>query len=91
MGYADSESSPRTFFLREGQDVDVGILKLFLTREHVDLSDVVQSSPFKEEEKPIGARSQDEVDLKARFKAKMPVRLLWDTSLIPVVQRRPKK
>ena len=88
MGYADSESSPRTFFLREGQDVDVGILKLFLTREHVDLSDVVQSSPFKEE-KTIGARSQDEVDLKARFKAKLPVRL-WDTSLIPVVQRRPR-
>ena len=91
MGYADSGSAPRTFFLREGQDVDVGILKLFLTREHVDLSDVAQSSPFKKEKKTIGARGQEEVDLKAKFKANMPVRLLWDTSLIPVVQRRQSK
>jgi hypothetical protein len=34
------------FFLREEQNVDVGILKLLLSRRPVDLSDVPQSSPF---------------------------------------------
>ena len=76
---------PHTFFLREGQDVDVGILKLFLTREHVDLSDVAQSSPFDS----IGTRYTTEAKMKVNHK--LPVRHLWDTIVIPVVQRRPRK
>lgn len=46
VGYGDSGTVPYTFFLREGQNVDVGVLKLFLSRKHVDLSGVAQCSPF---------------------------------------------
>jgi hypothetical protein len=53
VGDGESESVPHAYFLREGQKVDVGILKLFLSREQVDLSHVAQSSPFA----PIGGRS----------------------------------
>ena len=46
VGYGDSGWPPHTFYLREGQKVDVGILKLFLSRKEVNLSHVPQSSPF---------------------------------------------
>jgi hypothetical protein len=70
---------PHTFFLRKDQNVDVGILKLFLSREHVDLSDVTQSTAFV----PIGARYIVPDNLK-------PTKLhfLWDTVLVPLVQQR---
>ena len=80
MGYGDSGSVPHTFFLREGQNVDVGILKLFLSRKQVDLSDVAQSSPFES----IGARSTPPAKVKGPTKS----RFFWDTILVPVVQRR---
>jgi hypothetical protein len=46
VGYGDSGWVPYTFFLRKGQTVDVGTLKLFLSREQVYLSHVAQPSPF---------------------------------------------
>ena len=46
MGYGDGGWVPQTFFVREGQKVDVGILKLFLSKKQVDLSHIAQSSPF---------------------------------------------
>ena len=110
MGYGDSGLDPHTFFLPEGRDVDVGILKLFLSREYVDLSEVAQSSPFDF----IGARytTASEAKLKmmptnlpvrhsgtqvtrqaeSPFRVnRIPVRHLWDTILVPVVQRRADK
>ena len=54
VGYGDSGSVPHQFFLREGQKVDIGILKLFLSRKQVNLSHVAQSSPFA----PIGGPSR---------------------------------
>ena len=88
MGYGDSGTVPHTFFLREEQDVDVGILKLYLSKEQVDLSDVAQSSPFDSDSDSIEAHPQD----KARGTRKAPIKLaarsLWDTILVPVVQRR---
>ena len=80
MGYGDSGSVPQAFFLREGQEVDVGILKLFLSRKQVDLSDVAQSSPFNS----IGARFTPPVKEKEPAK----LRFFWDTILVPVAQRR---
>ena len=79
MGLGDAGSVPHTFFLREGQNVDVGILKLYLSREHIDLSNVAQSSPFD----AIGTR----YIAQAKLKAPPKLRFLWDTILIPVVQR----
>lgn len=46
MGFGDSGWVSHAFFLREGQNVDVGLLKLFLSRNQVNLSDVAQPSPF---------------------------------------------
>ena len=80
MGYGDSGTVPHTFFLREGQNIDVGILKLYLSREHVDFADVAQLSPFDS----IGIRSTTEAKLNMPPK----VRFLWDTILVPVVQKR---
>jgi hypothetical protein len=104
--YWDSESVPTTFLLREGQNVDVGFLKLFLSREHVDLSEVAQSSPFDfigaryttarytTEAKlkvPINLPVRHSGTLLDKFKHRLPVRHLWDTILVPVVQRRADK
>lgn len=46
VGYGDSGLVPHSFFVRKGQRVDVGILKLFLSRKQVNLSHIAQSSPF---------------------------------------------
>ena len=73
MGYGDFGSVPLMFFLREGQSVDVGILKLFLSRKQVNLSHVAQSSPF------VTNRAPPLPELK-----NLP--LPWDIVEIPVVQ-----
>ena len=46
LGYGDTGSVPHMFTLQEKQKVDVGILKLFLSKEQVSLKHVAQSSPF---------------------------------------------
>ncbi len=61
--------------LRKGQDVDVGFLKLFFSTEYMDLSGVVQKTPF------------DDV----RQSGPPPVRkslYLWHTMCIAVVQTK---
>ena len=82
MGYGDAGAVPHTFYLREGQDVDVGTLKLFLSRKQVDLSGVAQSSPF------VLNRGRSTTAAAAKAKGPTKLRLLWDTILVPVVQRR---
>jgi hypothetical protein len=81
VGFGDSGTVPHAFLLRDEQDVDVGFLKLFLSREQVDFSDVAQLTPFG----PIGARLTRPYEAKH---TRLPVRFLWDTILAPVVQRR---
>ena len=88
MGYGDSGSVPYAFFLREGQNVDVGTLKLFLSRKHVDLSAVAQSSPF-QVVSITGIRGRSTISTKEKGPTKS--RFLWDTILVPVVQRRAEK
>jgi hypothetical protein len=87
VGYGDSGSVPYSFFLPEGQNVDVGILKLFLSREHINLSEVAQSSSFVTI--ASGTRSTGRAELKVP--TELPERHLWDTILVPVVQRRADK
>ena len=81
MGYGDSGSVPHTFFVPEGQNVDVGILKLFLSRNQVNLSHVAQSSPF------VRTRGTAPPPLPDFTNLPLP----WDTVEIPVVQRRAEK
>ncbi|KAK0187313.1 caspase domain-containing protein [Armillaria mellea] len=75
IGYGASGTVPHVYTLREGQDVDVGFLKLFFSTEYIDLSGVVQNSPFDDDRQSGGP----------------PVRkslYLWHTMCVPVVQTR---
>ena len=87
MGYGDSGWVPHKFCLREKQNVDVGILKLFLWEKRVDTSDVAQLSPFD------SGRSLSPIS-KAPIRKSVPweaPKEHWDTILVPVVQRRVDK
>ena len=75
IGYGSGGTVPFVYFMRDGQDVDVGFLKLFLTTEPVDYSNIPQNSPFN-----VNDRAH------ATYKPK-PL-LIWDTLLVAVVQRR---
>ncbi|KAK0214570.1 hypothetical protein IW262DRAFT_1300651 [Armillaria fumosa] len=46
IGYSMSGIVPYSYTLRQGQDIDVGFLKLFFSTKHMDLSGLVQGSPF---------------------------------------------
>ena len=58
VGYGDSGSVPHEYYLRDGQNVDVGILKLFLSMKQVNLSHVAQPSPFQVAPIQVGGPSQ---------------------------------
>ena len=75
IGYGCRGAVPFSYFMREGQDLDVGFLKLFLTTEPVDYSNIPQFSPLS-------------FDNRATGEAKLKPHLIWDTILIAVVQRR---
>jgi hypothetical protein len=62
--------------MRDGQDVDVGFLKLFLTTQPVDYSTIPQTSPF-------GLNNRG---ASMSYSPKPP--FIWDTILVAVVQRR---
>ena len=74
IGYGAGGAEPFSYFLREGQDVDVGFLKFFFATKPVDLSKIPQPSPFI----PRRAGKQQEKEVVET----------WGTILIPVVQRR---
>ncbi|VDC06743.1 unnamed protein product [Peniophora sp. CBMAI 1063] len=46
IGYGTGGGLPHTFFLEEGQDKEVGFIKLFLSTRPIDLSGIVQRTPF---------------------------------------------
>lgn len=75
VGFGDSGTQPRKFYLRENQTVDVGFLKLYLSTQCVDFSGVVQKSPFVPQE-----RAEKEVQRERKE--------TWDAILIPVIQRK---
>ncbi|KAG7440940.1 uncharacterized protein BT62DRAFT_1080460 [Guyanagaster necrorhizus] len=74
IGYGASGTVPHIYSLREGQDVDIGFLKLFFSTEYMDLSNIVQMSPF------IECRGGARVMSKSRY--------LWDTMCVTVVQAK---
>ncbi|PBK59425.1 hypothetical protein ARMSODRAFT_945614 [Armillaria solidipes] len=74
IGYGASGTVPHMYTLRQGQDVDVGFLKLFFSTEYMDLSGIVQDSPFTESRG--GERAAPES------------RRLWDAMCVAVVQKR---
>jgi hypothetical protein len=75
LGYGAGNSNPYNYVLRDGQNVDVGHLKLFLATEPIDFSSVPQLSPFKQ-------------DARAPVSPPMKAPLAWGTILLAIVQRR---
>ncbi|KAF8056952.1 caspase domain-containing protein, partial [Lyophyllum atratum] len=78
IGYGDGGFSPWQFLLREGEDVDVGFFKLFLSTSPADFSSIPQESPFEENVSRLGR-------LKA---AQLPDAERWGAMLSTVVQVR---
>ncbi|KAK0187316.1 caspase domain-containing protein [Armillaria mellea] len=64
---------PASFMPREGQGVAVGSLKLFFSTKYMDLSGIVQSSPFTE--------------CRESFTVQEEISDVWDTMCITVVQK----
>jgi len=75
IGYGDGGGLPYRYFLREGQNLDVGFLKLFISTESVDFECIPQPSAF----------DQGRGGSASRQKPKP----IWDTQTITVVQRQP--
>ncbi len=75
IGYGSGGSSPFNYLLRDGQDIDVGFLKLFLSTAPVDFSNIPQRSPFY-------------VDPRKGRLAQVKTMSVWNTLLVTVVQRR---
>ncbi|PBK66463.1 hypothetical protein ARMSODRAFT_1021270 [Armillaria solidipes] len=77
IGYGASGTVPHMYTLRKGQAVDVGFLKLFFSTKYLDMSGIVQESPFTESRG--GERAAPES------------RRLWATMCVAVVQKKGRK
>ncbi|KZS99633.1 uncharacterized protein LAESUDRAFT_718559 [Laetiporus sulphureus 93-53] len=75
IGYGSSGSIPFNYYLAEGEDWDVGFLKLFLSTEPVDFSNIPQPCPVDE-------------DFRGAALVKTKMNSVWDTMLLTVIQRR---
>ncbi|KIM26231.1 hypothetical protein M408DRAFT_25451 [Serendipita vermifera MAFF 305830] len=73
-----AKSTENELIMHDGQDVDVGFLKLFLSSGPLDLSHLVQCSPFKPSSQPVGRESTTEAYESVDF---------CETRIIPLVQR----
>jgi hypothetical protein len=100
IGYGCGGSGPFRHFLRDGEDIAIGFLKLFLTTEPVDLSNIPQSSPFRQDGQteqpprhqpsplsPLVTGIGDGL-MPPLLKKKMKMTSTWDTITVPVVQRK---
>lgn len=77
IGFGDSGTPPYKYFLRKNQTVDVGFLKLCLSTDWIDHGSIAQLTPFHSDRPLRGIRPQ--IVSKKRW--------LWDTLIIPVVQK----
>ncbi len=76
VGYGRDGGNPWKYYLDDWQESDFGFLKIFLTTKRVDLSHILQESPF------AGSRDAPEPE------PKKPIPL-WDTITVMINQRKP--
>lgn len=76
IGYGAGGGQPRQYWLRPGQEIDIGFLKLFVTTQWIDFTNIAQPSPFSDD-----GRAQSEVKISNKNLA------LWDSILVTLVQR----
>ncbi|KAF8170849.1 caspase domain-containing protein [Mycena galopus ATCC 62051] len=79
IGFGACGAPGWNYFLREGQTVDVGFLKLFISTEYVDYSSILQKSLLDEE--------PDEGLDESRAGRREMRSSIWDTLTIPMVQK----
>ncbi|KAG6919900.1 hypothetical protein DXG01_015608 [Tephrocybe rancida] len=79
IGYGDSERNPISYFLPEGQNVDVGFVKLYVSTKHVDYSTILQRSSFVHQR---GSSGDDPKKTKYTN-----TRDNWDTVTTPIIIR----
>ena len=82
IGNGTDGGKPHSFYLPPGQDLDIGLVKFFVSTEYVDLSWIVQDSPF-EDGHTHGVANKE-----------FPPRMVlandeWSTVMITVLQRQP--
>ncbi|KAI0312608.1 hypothetical protein OF83DRAFT_1145252 [Amylostereum chailletii] len=82
VGYGSGGVAPWGCFLRDGQELDVGYFKLFLSTKPVDLSSIPQASPFP------GSRAREAAQHRSPPKDKLDTKYS-DTIMIAVVQHAP--
>jgi hypothetical protein len=80
IGSRSSPSPPLSYYVEDGEDVDVSFLKVFLSTKYVDLSSVPQNSPFCE---LGGHRYVVQVQSKPK--------VVWNSILVTIIQRRAAK
>ncbi|KAF5338125.1 hypothetical protein D9758_015374 [Tetrapyrgos nigripes] len=76
IGYGSGGSRPQSFYLPPDMTADVSYLKVFVTTQFVDFSDIEKLSPFEPGRKSMPNRlgqSQPE---------------MWDALLVPIIQSR---
>lgn len=78
IGFGDGGASPWHFSLHDGEDVDVGFFKLFLTTAPANFAMIHQETPFVSAE---SARAIQAVKRYLQFN-------MWGTKLVTAVQRR---
>ncbi|KIJ27950.1 hypothetical protein M422DRAFT_71496 [Sphaerobolus stellatus SS14] len=77
IGYGSGGSIPVIFELPPGKDLDVGFLKLFLTTKIINYSEIPQGSAF-----------PNNSSRAAQWAPVKPQAEIWDTIMIPVIQKR---
>ncbi|EIM79948.1 uncharacterized protein STEHIDRAFT_163203 [Stereum hirsutum FP-91666 SS1] len=75
IGHGAGGGQPRQYYVRQGQEVDVGYLKLFISTKWVDYSQIAQPSPFQ------GGKQR-------RLKSRPAKGMIWDAVCVSVVQLR---
>jgi hypothetical protein len=81
IGFGNGGGLPWRFHLRDGEDIDVGFFKLFLTTSPADFASIIQGSPFVENS--LGYRI-------VPIEGERPEVYEWGSQLSTVVQRRAK-
>ncbi|PSR90702.1 hypothetical protein PHLCEN_2v4851 [Hermanssonia centrifuga] len=76
VDYGRGGGNPRKYYIDDCQESDFGFLKIFLTTKRVDLSHILQESPF------VGSRDVPELEPKKQIP-------LWDTITVMINQRKP--
>ena len=83
VGYGTGGSVPFAFHLRDGKDIDVGFLKLFMTTSPIEFGSLEQPSPFQKNRSPL---SKTDTIQKLRELSED-----WATDVTAIIQRsRPR-